>query len=548
MTELPSFDYACQYAKDRLTGKITCMVCGEEGHYTCDCSMKIQEEKVICTLCNRVGHCHLWCCRQNVSENHACRRCGEKGHYTKKKLSCCGQKCGHNKDISCSSCDTNHLLGKCPMGGITCFICESKNHVPAQCRLSPLLTAVTKYHRESFYAALKKAKAETSKTTLAPVKPSAESSHDEEVPNVSNFSSGWHGHSERKNTIRSEVPENDETSHATMRDTTLALLPKSTCLNCLGECHSADRCPIKKPSRELEPHDVTDGKKKLSKEMELCDITCFKCHDKGHKSYSCPQKSPGELEQSDVTCLKCHCKGHYTYSCPNKKPHRELELYDDSHECQSKEGSEMVPNVSRLSHFAEDHCDMKSPISQAPNSDETNHAAMRDKAVTLVSKNTCFNCHEEGHYVNKCTRKKPPKELELHDATHINFHVNSCPKKKAPGELEVSDVTCFKCHDKGHKSNSCPKKKSPGELEQSDFTCFRCHEKGHKSYSCPKKKSPEELELSDVTCFSCHDKGHKSYSCPKKKPLRGLELSDTCFRCHNQGHYMHNCHKKKPRR
>lgn len=71
-TELPSSDYACQYAKDKLTGRITCMVCGEEGHYTCDCSMKNQEKKVVCTLCNRVGHCHLWCCRQNVSENRAC--------------------------------------------------------------------------------------------------------------------------------------------------------------------------------------------------------------------------------------------------------------------------------------------------------------------------------------------------------------------------------------------------------------------------------------------------------------------------------------------
>ena len=107
LTELPSSDNACQYVKDRLTGNITCMVCGEEGHDTCDCSMKDKEEKVICTLCNRVGHCHLWCCRQNVSENRACHRCGEKGHYTKKKLSC-GQQCGHSKDISCSSCDMNH--------------------------------------------------------------------------------------------------------------------------------------------------------------------------------------------------------------------------------------------------------------------------------------------------------------------------------------------------------------------------------------------------------------------------------------------------------
>ncbi|CAN6214093.1 unnamed protein product [Urochloa humidicola] len=386
ITALPFSDYTChdcQYAKDRLTGKITCMVCGEEGHYTCDCSMKSKERNVICTICNRAGHCHLWCCRQNVSENRACRRCGEKGHYTKKRS--CGQRCGHDKDISCSSCDANHPLGKCPMRNIRCFICEGKNHVPAKCHLSPMLTAVIQYRQESFRAALKKAMTETRTRTLTPVKPSAEFSHDEEVPKVSNFSSSGHGHSERNNTIRSEVPDSDKTSHAT---------------------------------------------RTVSK----------------------------------------------------------------SHECQFKGGSEMVPEVSRLSHGEEDHCDRKSPgRSQAPHSDKANHAAIRDNTVTPVSKGTCFNCHEEGHCANKCPKTKPPEELELHDATHINVHANSCPKKKTPGELELSDVTCFNCHDKGHKSYSCPKK-SPVELKLSDVTCFKCHEKGHKSYCCPKQKSPGKLK------------------------------------------------------
>jgi len=377
------------------------------------------------------------------------------------------------------------------MGDITCFICEGKDHVPAQCRLSPVLTAVTQYHRESFRATLKKAMTEM-RRTLTPVKPSGEFPHDEEVPKVSNFSSSGDGHSERNNTIRSEVPDSDDTSHATMMDKAVALVSKSTCLSCHEEGHCANKCPRKKPSGELEL-DVTCGKKKLSEELGLCDITCFICHDKGHKSYSCPkQKPPGEL----VPC-------------------------DDSHECQFKGASETAPEVSRLSHGEEDHCYGKSPIrSQAPYSDKASCSATRDTEVTLVSKLACFNCHEEGHYKNKCPRKKPPKELELHDATHQNFHVNSSAKKKTPGELKLSDVTCFKCHDKGHKSYSCPKKKSPGELELSDVTCFKCYDKGHKSYSCPKKKSPGELELSDVTCFKCHDKGRKAYSCPKKQPPR----------------------------
>ncbi|RCV10852.1 hypothetical protein SETIT_2G142000v2 [Setaria italica] len=310
-TELPSSDYACQYAKDKLTGKITCMVCGEEGHYTCDCSMKNQEKKV------------------------------------------------------------------------------------------------------------------------------------------------------RKNAIRSEVPDTDKTSHATMTDKALAVVSKSTCLNCLEECHCADRIPIKKPSGELEPHDVTNGKEKLSRELKLCDITCFICHDKGHKSYSCPKKPPGELELSDVTCLKCHAKDHYTYSCPNKKPHGELEPYDDSHECQSK------------------------AVKCCPNKNVPGELVLSDV--------TCFKCHDKGHKSNRC------------------------PKKKSPGELDQSDFTCFNCHEKGHKSNSCPKKKSPGELELSDVTCFKSHDKGHKSCSCPKKKSPRELELSD-TCFRCHDKRHYMHNCPKMKP------------------------------
>lgn len=333
-TELPSPYYACQYVKDRLTGKITCMVCGKEGHYTCDCPVKDQEEKVICTLCNKVGHCHLWCCRQNVSENHACHRCGEKGHYANKKLSHFGNTCSHNREISCSSCDTNHLLGDCPMGKITCFLCEGKHHVPAQCRLSPILTIATQYHRESLRATLNKLMTETSSGTLTPVKPSGKLPHYEAVPKVSNFSSSnGQGHSAKKNPMRIEVTDFDKTNHATKKNKATMLASKITCFNFHEEGHYAHGCPRKKPPGELGLHDVTCLKKKPARELEPCDVTCFTCHKKGHKSYTCPKNCPkmrksGELKLSDVICFKCHNKGHYMNGCPEKKPLEELELSD----------------------------------------------------------------------------------------------------------------------------------------------------------------------------------------------------------------------------
>lgn len=372
-TELPSADYACQYVKDRLTGKITCMVCGEEGHYTCDCPMRDKEEKVICTLCNRVGHCHLWCCRQNVSVNRACHRCGEKGHYANKKLCDFGEKCSHNREVSCSSCDTNHPLGDCPMEKITCFLCEGKRHVPAECRLSPMLTIATQYYRESLHATLKKLMTETTSRTSTPVKPSAELPHYEVVPKVSNFSSSnGQGHSKKKNPMRSEVPDSDKTNHATMKNKAPMPVSKSICYKCHEEGHYAKRCPRKKPYGELGLHDVTGLKKKLTRELELCDVTCFTCHDKGHKSYNCPKKGKSgelklsdvtcpkkgkseELKLSDVTCFKCHNKGHYMNDCPEKEPPGELELSDV----------------------------------------------------------ICLKCHDKGHYTYSCPKMKPPGHMMI---------------------------------------------------------------------------------------------------------------------------------------
>uniref|UniRef100_A0A0A9CLM4 CCHC-type domain-containing protein n=1 Tax=Arundo donax TaxID=35708 RepID=A0A0A9CLM4_ARUDO len=453
-TELPCPDYVSQYVKDRLTGTITCMVCGEKGHYTCECLMKDRVKEVICTLCNKAGHCHLWCCRQNVSENHACRRCGEKGHYSNKNLSRCGKKHSHKIDVICSSCDTNHPLGKCPMGKITCFLCEGKDHVPAQCHLSPMLTAVMQYHRESFQAILKQAMTESSRRTVTPVKPSRDiephdGNHecqfkrdDEVVPDVSNFShSSEEGHCERKSPIRTQVPDSDKTNHVAMTDKALALASRLTCFNCHEEGHYANRCPKKKPHGESELHDVTcfnfhanrchKKKKKKPEELGLRDVICFNCGDRGHYSYSCPKnklpgelelhdvscfnfdanrchrKKSGELELRDITCFNCGDKGHYANNCPKKLLSGELEPYDGTHECKSEGDSKTIPKVSSFNHSAHGHCGRRSPIrSQVPDSDMTNHATMTGKTLNLESRIPCFKCHGEGHFAKRCPQKE----------------------------------------------------------------------------------------------------------------------------------------------
>jgi hypothetical protein len=57
----------------------------------------------------------------------ACKVYGEIGHTSKD----CHEQCPY--------CDTSHPIGECPMTQVTCFLCEGISHVPAECKLYPMV-------------------------------------------------------------------------------------------------------------------------------------------------------------------------------------------------------------------------------------------------------------------------------------------------------------------------------------------------------------------------------------------------------------------------
>ncbi|RCV10912.1 hypothetical protein SETIT_2G146200v2 [Setaria italica] len=381
-------------AKDKL-----CVTCSEKGHNSHDCPMKDREEKLICTICNKVGHYYLRCCRLNVSENHACHRCGEKGHYASKGPMHCGDKFIYT-GLSCSSCDTNHLLGRCPMSNITCFLSEGKDCVPAQCHLSPILTAVNQHCRESFRGTLKEGRTVTRLDPPSGIELYDDSrecqlnGNNEMAPKVSSCSLGEPVNRDGGSPIKTHVLAADKNNPATTTDEPLTPASGFTCLDCHEDnCHSANSCSKKKSPRELEPYDCNHG-----------------CQSMGASEMVVPNVS----SISPVVQDRCDW-------------------------------------VSPI-------------ITKIPASEDTNAEAMTDVVQTKVLVVTCFSCHDEGHWARNCPKKAPRKLVHCGVTClncNGNHYTIRCPKKKKPGELKLCNVTCLRCRDKGHFADRCPKMQQP---------------------------------------------------------------------------------------
>jgi hypothetical protein len=100
----------------------------------------------ICYACGEAQHVALQCQSPKIAnldhlKKKACRRCGEEGHPA--------SQCPGN----CPNCEDKHPLGGCPTSHITCFQCESSTHVPANCPINYLVSAISKIQPNNFQLA-----------------------------------------------------------------------------------------------------------------------------------------------------------------------------------------------------------------------------------------------------------------------------------------------------------------------------------------------------------------------------------------------------------
>jgi hypothetical protein len=100
----------------------------------------------ICYACGETCHVGRLCPNKKVSsldhlKKKACSRCGEEGHQA--------SQCPGN----CPNCEENHPFGECPTSHITCFQCESSTHVPANCPINYLVSAISKIQPNNFQLA-----------------------------------------------------------------------------------------------------------------------------------------------------------------------------------------------------------------------------------------------------------------------------------------------------------------------------------------------------------------------------------------------------------
>ncbi|CAM0947270.1 unnamed protein product [Alopecurus aequalis] len=339
------------YHQDIMYGTITCLVCGGEGHYSCDCPMKDQKDKVICTLCNIRGHCRFLCCKQVKSKKRACTRCGYRGHTDS------------THGLSCSSCDEYHQHGECPMRKVTCLLCESEDHYLAQCPLNSVLTTVCNDQRENFQAALRFGLSTHAKpfTGSQVCKPGSakKSAGKKSMSQVKCFSGGDEGHFENccpsKPGFKIKKPKvltPSKSNPIVKTGNTTTRASKTICLKCHEEGHYANQCPQKSgaPSanltRKFEESSTIPTSSNLCKELEEQDpstakhssevkptlsVECLRCGEEGHRAKSCPLKH--QVLTIDKSCplvtvdnvLIVDTKnigregGHYSYQCSLKR-------------------------------------------------------------------------------------------------------------------------------------------------------------------------------------------------------------------------------------
>jgi hypothetical protein len=97
----------------------------------------------ICYACGETQHVARQCPNQKVVnldhvKKKGCSQCGEEGHQA--------NQCTDN----CPNCIDKHPTREYPSSNITCFLCESSTHVPANCHMNHLVSSISKIQLNNF--------------------------------------------------------------------------------------------------------------------------------------------------------------------------------------------------------------------------------------------------------------------------------------------------------------------------------------------------------------------------------------------------------------
>ncbi|XP_048549398.1 uncharacterized protein LOC125529032 isoform X1 [Triticum urartu] len=396
-------DVESRYLQDKMNGTITCLVCGNQGHYSCDCRFKDQEHKIICAVCRKNDHCSMWCCQQNKSENRACTRCGEIGHTTS------------THGLGCSSCDEYHDDGECRLSEVKCFICECQDHYLAQCPLNSVLTEAFQGQRDNFQAALRLALSKQRNPSSTPPKCYAKSEGKVLTANKSS----------------------------------------PICFTCSEEGHFAFQCPQNSPgqSEEFEESNTIATSANLSKELEERDPDTGTAKQSSERKpilydQCCPSKAkvltpnkPSPMVRTCKTktkgkksmCFTCREEGQNAHMCPQKfgaisgNTSKELEE------------SSSIGTSSNMSKVLEE---------QDPGT------AKHSSEMKWVL--GCVSCGQEGHRAKSC----PTRVFICSLCNEEGHKAKKCPQKgqKSSEMKRKSNVRCVRCGEEGHKRKKCPLK------------------------------------------------------------------------------------------
>lgn len=192
-----------------------------------------------------------------VTKPQSCKICGDIGHTYREH---CNQ---------CPHCDGSHPAEECPTSQVTCFLCEGTNHVPAQCRLFPVVQQVSQQVKDEMPQTLGKILGDRRST----MKAEAEVKSEETTLNVTTKCYYTRGEDGPPTSNRTRKRERSPTFVVEYEEKELR-----------------DLLALQKPKRKMnqalkKTHGDTRSKKK-----DISQVVCYNCKKSGHYASNCPEK------------------------------------------------------------------------------------------------------------------------------------------------------------------------------------------------------------------------------------------------------------------